>query len=383
MLLQTTGNIVDAAARLSAATLVPAAPAIDATASFPRANLDALSKEGLLGLIVPTEFGGLDASSKVVAGAVIEIAAGCASTAMILVMHCCGIIAIRDHMKGPARADILTKAASGQHLSTLAFSERGTGANFGATFTVSEQDGSGFKLNGEKCFVTSGGQADSYVLTARAPGAKEVTASTIYVVSKNNEGIAFHGSWAGVGLRGNCSVGMKLSDCTVDGAAVLGTEGEGLTLAMSTVLPLFLLGSASVYHGIARATFEACCNHVKSRTHSHNSDSLSNIPHVRRSVAQMKVKLDSSRAMLERAAEARDSGAVDAALLLMEAKFKATETANEIATEAMHVCGGIAYTGSLPIERHMRDALAGTVMAPTSDMLLDLIGNALLTTPVK
>ncbi len=87
--------------------------------------------------------------------------------------------------------------------------------------------------------------------------------------------------------------------------------------------------------------------------------------------------------MLERAAEARDSGAADAALLLMEAKFKATEAANEIATESMHVCGGIAYTGSLPIERHMRDALAGTVMAPTSDMLLDLIGNALLTTPVK
>lgn len=281
-------------------------------------------------------------------------------------------------MKGPGRAEILTKAASGRHLSTLAFSERGTGANFGATFTMSEQEGPGYKLNGEKCFVTSGGQADSYVVSARAPGATEVTASTIYVISKDNAGIAFHGTWDGVGLRGNSSVGMKLSDCTVDGAAALSPPGEGLTLAMSTVLPLFLLGSASVYHGIAVAAFEACCKHIKSRTYTHNSEALSNLPHVRRSIAQMKVKLDSSRAMLERAAEARDAGAADAALQLMEAKFKATETANEIAKEAMHVCGGIAYTGSLPIERHMRDALAGTVMAPTSDMLLDLIGSAIL-----
>ena len=378
MLLEATGTIVDIAARLSAGTLSATAASVDATASFPRANLDALGKEGLLGLIVPTEFGGLNACSKDVAGSIIEIAAGCASTGMILVMHCCGIIAIRDHMKGPARAEILAKASSGQHLSTLAFSERGTGANFGATFTMSEPVADGYKLNGEKCFVTSGGHADSYVLTARAPGAKEVTTSTIYVVSKNNEGIAFHGAWNGVGLRGNSSVGMKLSNCTVDGAAVLGTPGEGLSLAMSTVLPLFLLGSASVYHGIARATFDACCNHVKSRTHTHNSESLSNIPNVRRAIAQMKIKLDSSRAMIERAAEALDSSAEDAALQLMEAKFKATETANEIAKEAMHICGGIAYTGALPIERHMRDALAGTVMAPTSDMLLDLIANALL-----
>ena len=382
MQLQTTQCAIESAVKLAAGQLSSAAKQVDDNAVFPKANIEALAQEGLLGLVVPAEFGGLAANSKTIASTVAAVASGCASTGMILVMHCCGIEAVSKHMSGARRAEILSRAAKGVHLSSLAFSERGTGANFGATFSKSNKEQKGYSINGEKVFVTSGGHADSYVISARSPGKDEVTTTSLYLIERGADGASFEGEWLGVGLRGNSSIALKLNNCIVPPDALLGEHEQGLSYAMGTVLPLFLLATASVYHGIAQAAFSSCVNHVKARTHAHNSEALSNIAQIRRVVGEMKVKLDSSQALIDRAAAARDNQAAEAPLLLMEAKQMSTEIANEITKQAMHLCGGIAYTGALPLERHMRDALAGDIMAPTSDMLLDMIGRCALGLPL-
>ncbi len=352
----------------------------DKNGTFPRANLELLAKEGLMGLLIPHQYGGKSASAETFRATAQSIAAGCASTGMIFVMHCTAVETISKHHKN--KEALLKQAASGAHLSTLACSERGTGANFYASNSISDNKAGGYSLNGDKCFVTSGSHADSYVVSTRAPGAEDCITTSLYVVEKDRPGLSFNGQWSGLGLRGNSSIAMKLENCEVSADALLGEAGAGLGIEMSSILPRFLLGSASVYNGIAQAAFESSVSHVKSRAHTHTNESIAMLPVLRNKVAQMKVMLDASVALCREAAKAFDEEEADLLVKLLEAKQHACRIAVEVSSLAMEVCGGIAYSSALSIERHLRDARAGIVMAPTHDMALDLIGRAALGLPL-
>lgn len=352
----------------------------DKDASFPSSNLKHLADAGLMGLLIPKEFGGRQASAEEFRSVVQAVAAGCASTGMIYVMHCTAVETISKHHTNQEAS--LKNASEGKHLSTLACSERGTGANFYASYSKSANSKNGFTLNGDKCFVTSGNHADSYVVSTMAPGSDDCINTSLYVVEKGTAGLSFNGEWKGLGLRGNSSIAMKLENCSVSEYALLGKAGSGLEIEMGTILPRFLLGSASVNNGIAQAALNDTINHVKGRVHSHTNESIATLPVLRNKIAQMKIMLDASVALAKDAAKAFDNQSPDLLVKLLEAKQIACKTAVEVANLAMEVCGGIAYSSALPIERRLRDSRAGIVMAPTNDMLLDLVGRAVLGLPL-
>lgn len=360
--------------------LTASAGQTDKEARFPAQNLKVLADAGLLGLLIPTNYGGCQADAETFRRLTQAIGAGCASTGMIFVMHCTAVETIAKYHK--TKDKLLEQAAEGKHLSTLACSERGTGANFYASSSTSQKSDANFVLNGDKCFVTSGGHADSYVVSTRAPGSDDCINTSIYVVERESSGLSFHGDWQGLGLRGNSSISLKLTDCAVPEENLLGEAGAGLQIEMSSILPRFLLGSASVYNGITEAAFNATINHVKSRVHAHTSESISMLPVLRNKIAQMKVAFDSSAALTKTAAEKFESREADALIVLLEAKQLACASSVQVANMAMDACGGIAYSSALSIERHLRDARAGVVMAPTNDMALDLIGRAALGLPL-
>jgi len=237
-------------------------------------------------------------------------------------------------------------------------------------------------LAGEKSFVTSGGHADSYVVATRSIESANVLQTTLYLVPKNSTGLSFEGTWNGLGLRGNSSTNMKLASCTVPDDHVLGKQGQGLELEMSSILPRFLLGTAAVYTGIAVAALEQTVEHLKSRILNQAGKSLSAFPVLRRSLAEMKVSVDASRSLMFSAAAAWDQSGTPDLVSLLGAKYLACETSANVTRQAMQLCGGIAYSGALPVERHMRDGLAGSIMAPSKDMLLDLIGRAAVDMPL-
>ncbi|MBX9688404.1 MAG: acyl-CoA/acyl-ACP dehydrogenase [Candidatus Obscuribacterales bacterium] len=360
--------------------LTEQAAQVDSKSAFPVESLNALAKNGLLGLLVPRQFGGMEASAPEFVRVVSGIAGACASSGMIFVMHCCGIDVINQLMKSSRKEEILRAAANGKHLSTLACSERSTGTHFYASYSKSKETESGFTLDADKCFVTSAGFADSYIVLTQAAASDSPIVTSLYFVPKGIAGQEFNGSWQGLGLRGNSSAEMKLQSCGLPFDYLLGESGNGLSLAMGKILPRFLLGTSAVYTGIARAAYEACCQHVKNRSYQHTGENLAQLATIRRSVAEMKVSLDALETFLQHAALKFDQVPPDPALLILlfEVKQLACKTALSIAEQAMQICGGIAYSGSLSIERHLRDALAGPVMAPTSDVLLDLIGKSAL-----
>jgi alkylation response protein AidB-like acyl-CoA dehydrogenase len=340
----------------------------DASGKFPQENIKTLGDSGLLGMFVPKQHGGMEANSAEFARAAQKVGGACASTGMIFVMHNCAIYMMNKHWSDAA--EILTAAAKGKHLSTLACSERGTGANFYASFSTSVQEGDKVVLDAQKCFVTSGRHADSYIVSAQAVGSSDAVNTSLYVIMKDDAGLNFD------------SVSMNLSKCRIADNRVLGKQGQGLELEMTGILPLFLLGSSAVYNGIAEAALNATTTHLKGRVHKHTGDALVMLPVLRGKVASMKIAVDASVALQSAAAEALDRGDTGALIMLLEAKQLACRTAVEVSTLAMECCGGIAFSGVLSVDRHFRDAQAGVVMAPSNDILLDLVGRAALDLPL-
>ncbi len=360
--------------------LAAKADSVDRNAAFPSDSVRLLGDGQLLGLVVPARFGGLEADAETFARIVQSVAEACASTGMIFVMHCCAMETLARHHFDAG--DVLQAAAKGDHLSTLACSEQGTGANFYASFAQSTESADGYFLSGDKCFVTSGGHADSYVVSTQAVGSEDAVNTALYWVRKDTPGLLFNGTWSGLGLRGNNSIRMNLDNCKVPKSSLIGTQGQGLEIEMGTILPRFLLGSAAVYNGIARAALKSLIEHAKSRIHAHTGEALSAFPVLRSNIGQMKIEVESSLAFTASAARSMNEGSETALVELLSAKQLACSTAVSATTRAMECAGGIAFAGALPIERHFRDAQAGVVMAPTNAMLLDLVGRAALGMPL-
>jgi alkylation response protein AidB-like acyl-CoA dehydrogenase len=361
--------------------IAPAAGDNDETGKWPETSLQPLRGAGMLGLTVPTEVGGLGLGPSDFVAAAEEIAAACASTAMIYVMHVCSTEMIKQSGL-PERDSILSEIASGKHLSTLAFSERGSRSHFWAPVSRAVENNGAHVLNCEKSWVTSAGYADSYVVSTLSTNAASPTDSTLYYVEKGAPGLTVAGPWNGLGLRANASAPMKLENCHVSPAARLTKDGGGFEAMLQVVLPWFQLGSSAVANGISRSALEGAAHHLGAARLEHLGETLSSLPTLRARLAKARIALDASRSLTADTARSIENPDDGTMLKVLEAKACACETALDVTDAAMRMCGGAAFSRHLPIERNFRDARAGAVMAPTTDVLYDFIGKALLNIPL-
>ena len=190
----------------------------DAEGQWPETSMKTLAESGLLGLTLTTEAGGGGAGMRSFAEVTENIAAHCASTAMIYLMHVCGAQTIAAS-PSPHRADLVQKMAAGKAVATLAFSEKGSRSHFWAPVSQATENRRGVILNCDKSFVTSAGHADYYVVSSLAIDAKGPVDSTLYLVEKKSSGVEWSGAWNGIGLRGNASGPMSIRNCHVDAEA--------------------------------------------------------------------------------------------------------------------------------------------------------------------
>jgi alkylation response protein AidB-like acyl-CoA dehydrogenase len=348
---------------------------VDAMRAFPEDGLRALAACGAYGLLVPTEHGGAGGSLQNLADACEAVGAACASTGMTFLMHSVAAATIAAG-GGERAADYLGAMAAGELLGTLAFSERGTGAHFYAPELRASRANGTVRVSGRKSFVTSGGHAGLYLVLVQA----ESEGLDLYAVERSTAGIAFDGDWDGLGMAGNASIAMEL-DVTLPLEAAIGDRGRGGDLVFGVVAPTFLVGLAGVNVGIARAASEAATSHA-ARPRYGDGSSLAEIQVIQHALADMDLRVRASRLLVDEAARLGDSGDEGALVPIMESKIVATEAAADVTQRALEVCGGQGYTPALPIERHLRDARAGAVMAPTNAVLRSWIGKALAGLPV-
>jgi len=369
-------RIVGHAAAIAEKELAPRAAAVDRDAAFPQESIAALGAAGLLGLNVPQAHGGLGEGVTTAAAVIDELTQRCPSTAMVYLMHLCGIAC---YAAAPDKtAALLREAAAGRHLSTLAFSETGSRSHFWAPVSRATSNGNGaVTISAQKSFVTSAGYADGYVVSTLASGAARPAESTIYLVLRDDGGVSVAGLWRGLGLRGNASAPMKLEAVPVPADRALTAEGKGLDMMLGVVLPLFQVGTAAVGVGIAEAAVQATIAHVTQARFEESNTSLRDLPTLRAQIAKMRLETDRARAHLAAVLESLESPGSTTQLMVLEAKASGTEAAAAVTELAMRTCGGSAFAGAHAIERFFRDARAPLVMAPTNDAAYEFIGRAL------
>jgi alkylation response protein AidB-like acyl-CoA dehydrogenase len=366
--------VVDRAREVAERVIGPNAERVDAEAAFPRESIDALGKEGLLGLTIPTELGGMGQGMRVACAVLDEVAQRCASTAMIYLMHLCGIAC---YASAPTKTErYLRAAAKGDHLSTLAWSERGSRSHFWAPVSQAVQANGKVTVSAEKSFVTAAGQANGYVVSTQRPNASQPTESTLYLVTRDDPGLSVAGAWTGLGMRGNASAPMALKDVALGEDRALSEPGKGFDMMLG-ILPVFQLGNAAVSVGIAEAAVGATQRHLTTARIDYLDAPLASLPELRARLAQMRIQTDRARAHLVGVIDATENPGPTTLLLVLESKASASEAALQVVETAMRACGGAAFGKRLSVERHMRDAHAAGVMAPTTDHLNDFIGRAL------
>jgi len=355
-----------------------------------------------MGLLMPKEQGGPGEGILTYAMVLEELAQGCASTAMVYCMHMSTLPMIAALVKDDQVEAFVKPIVEGRWIGALAMSEPGSGNRLWHMDSYAQRNGAGYVIDSFKSFCTSCGQADFYVVPVRADSTVAPTELSLFLIDGKDPNILPIGKWDGMGLRGNCSMPIHFKGCHVSDLARLGSPTCGFSMLFAYSLPIYQVGLATCYLGIAQAAYDAAVEHVKKRVHSDTKMPLSQVETVQRYIAEMKMRVDEARCMVYRVAQMSDNAMVlfnelhSADLLdeivrenpddpyfieLAQLKFAVNEIAVEVASKAFQVCGGTAYKRGHPVERHVRDARAGSVMAPSDDSLKLIVGRQILGIP--
>ncbi|MGV9342683.1 acyl-CoA dehydrogenase family protein [Streptomyces sp. NPDC003688] len=357
--------------------IAPLADEIDRAGRFPGEGIRALGEAGLLGLISSRESGGAGSGMREAAQVIERLAGACGSTAMVLLMHYAAVTVLDRYASEEVRREI----AAGNHLSSLAFSERGSRSHFWAPVGTATPEGADtVLLDAQKSWITSAGEADSYVWSSKPLEAEGVM--SLWLVPSDSAGLDVRGPYDGFGLRGNASSPVSAKSVSVPRTALLGTDGEGLGTALEVVLPYFLVLSAAFSLGVTEALLNLTATHLRETRLVHLDQTLAEQPIARNQYAALRLRADALRAMLEATLTAVENGSPEATLRVLQIKALAAETAAEVADGTMRLCGGAAFRRETGVERRFRDALAARVMAPTTEALHDFCGRAELGLPL-
>ena len=364
--------MMDSLARIISEVIEPQALAVDRDGTFPRAAMEALGREGLLGLINAKDVGGSGQGLRAASWVIEQVGSACGSTGMVLCMHYCAAAVIEQHGPLALRQEI----AAGRHVTTLALSEAGSRSHFWAPLStaVAVPGSESVRLDADKSWATSAGQADSYVWSSKPLSAQGM--STLWLVPARTDGLAYPKPFDGLGLRGNSSSPIEARNVVLPRSAMLGKDGGGFDIMMGIALPYFQVLSASCYLGIMDAAAKKAAAHVVKTRLAHLGQPLAELATIRAYLARMRLKTDMVRGLLRDTLDAIEEGREEAQLRVLEVKAAAGEMATEVTELAMRVCGGAAFRKDVGLERHFRDARAATVMSPTTDLLYDFIGRA-------
>jgi alkylation response protein AidB-like acyl-CoA dehydrogenase len=388
------------ATKLAREVLAPNAERTDRDAVFPMENLRRLGAEGLLALPLPKEMGGKGETILTTAIVTEELAQGCASTAMCFHMHMSTIPLMAALIEGEEQIErLLGPVVRGEAFGSFAMSEPGSGNRLWHTDSYAQRQGDDYVIDCFKSFATSAGQADYYVVPTRPSQDSGPNDLSLFMLDGKDPCIKPVGVWDGMGLRGNSSTPVKFDRCIAPEWRRLGGENAGFSMLFAYSLPIYQVGLAACYVGIAQSAYDTAVEHVKKRIHTDTNLALARLETVQRYVAEMRVRIDLVRGMVHRVAQMSDNALVlfdelhQAGLLdeiirenpddpffveIAQVKAAAAEMAVDVAHKALQVCGGTAYKRGHPAERAYRDARAGSVMAPSDDTLKLIVGRQVL-----
>ncbi|WP_424683821.1 acyl-CoA dehydrogenase family protein [Frateuria sp. YIM B11624] len=350
--------------------IAPVAAELDAKGEFPLANIQEMGQLGLMGIEVPTEYGGAGMDPIAYVLAMIEIAAADAATSTIMSVNnslfCNGIL---KHGTEEQKQTYVRAIASGEAIGAYALTEPQSGSDASAMHTRATKNADGdWVINGKKSWITSGPVARYIVLfaiTTPGIGAKGVSA---FIIDTKRQGFHAGKTEPKLGIRASATCEIEFNDYVCPKENMLGQEGKGFAIAMG-VLDAGRIGIASQAVGIARAAYEATLQW--SRDRKAFGAPIGTFQMTQSKIADMKCKLDAATLLTLRAAwakgEAERTGGrfgTEAAI----AKLTASEAAMWISHQAVQIHGGMGYSKEMPLERYFRDAKITEIYEGTSEI---------------
>lgn len=364
--------------------LAPRADEVDKSGKWPEKQIRALQKTGLGGLVIPTRLGGHGQGLLGVAKICEILGSHCASTSMCFGMHLVASAVLTAKATPKHEEKFLIPIAQGKHLTTLSLSEPGSGSNFyipeAKLFKKKNGD---FILNGTKSFVTNGSHADSYVVSAVIPDPNtHIGHFSCVVVPDQTDGIEWKKPWEGIGMKGNSSRTVEITDLDLPAENLLGGQGDQIWYVFEVVSPYFITAMAGTYLGIASAALQEAVEHLQHRFHTNSGTSLAEHSVLQHQLGALWARVESSRQLIYSAAAKGDAGKEGALLSILSAKAEVSDCVVNVVNEVMTLMGGTAYAHEGKLSRHLRDARASHVMAPTTHQLRTWTGRALLNLPL-
>jgi alkylation response protein AidB-like acyl-CoA dehydrogenase len=366
--------IRDMAREFAQAELAPHAGQWDEEGWIPDEVVAKLGELGLLGMVVPEEFGGSFSDYIAYALAMEEIAAGCASTATLMSVHnsvgCGPILAWGTPEQ---KSTWLPDMAAGRKIGCFCLTEPQAGSEANNLKTRAVLKDGKWVLNGSKQFITNGKRAAvAIVFAATDPdlGKKGLSA---FIVPTDTPGFNDQKLEHKLGIRASDTCAIVLEDCAIPEANLLGPRGKGLAIALSN-LEGGRIGIASQALGIARAAFEAALAYARERTQF--GKKLIEHPSIANYLADMHTRINAARMLIHHAARMRSEG-IACLSEASQAKLYASELAEWVCSKAIQIHGGYGYLADYPVERHYRDARITQIYEGTSEIQRLLIARNL------
>jgi butyryl-CoA dehydrogenase len=348
---ETRREIIDGVRRFVAREVIPHAAALERADHFPTDIVAQMRELGLFGVTIPETYGGLGLDLLTYIGIIEELAYGWMTLTGIINTHTMAATLVMHHGSDEQKQRLLPSMATGEHRGALSLSEPDAGSDTKNISCRAVKDGDEYVVTGTKAWVTNGERAAVVALAART----EEGISTFIVEKEPGarfEGITVSRHVGKLGYRGIETVEMAYTDHRIPAANLIGVPGRGLPQILG-VLELGRINIASRAVGVARAAFDASVEYAQLRRTF--GKPIAEHQAIQLKIADMATKLEAARLLTRNAAERKMQGLrcdVEAGM----AKLFASETAFELASDAMRIHGGIGYTTDLPVERYYRDA---------------------------
>jgi alkylation response protein AidB-like acyl-CoA dehydrogenase len=347
----------------------------DESQHFPVEVFKKAGELGLMGVLVPEEYGGSGMGYFEYINVIIEIASVCGSIGLSVAAHnslCTGHIMNFGNEEQKKR--YLPKLASAEWLGAWGLTEPNTGSDAGNMKCVAEKDGDEWVLNGTKCWITHGKSGDVAVVIARTGEPRTSRNCTAFIVERGTPGFAAGKKENKLGMRASETTEMIFDNCRIPDSQRLGEVGDGFVQAMK-VLDGGRISIAALSIGIARGAFDAALQYSKEREQF--GKPISTFQGIAFKLADMATQIEAARLLTEQAADLKNRGEKvtrESAI----AKYYASEVAVKVSTEAVQIFGGYGYTKDFPVEKFYRDSKLCTIGEGTSEIQKLVISREIL-----
>jgi len=353
---------------LAQGVVQPMAAEVDRDHRFPDEAINAAAEAGLMGVLIPREYGGAGLDALAFEICIEELAQACASTAVIVDVHTSvGTEPILLFGSEEQKKHWLPRLASGEMLGAFALTEPASGSDAASLKTTARRNGNGYVLNGAKVFITNIGRAAMYVVFARTGPEEKAAGVSAFLVPADAAGLRVGQIFQKMGLHGSPTGELVLEDVSVPVANRLGAEGQGFTVAMRA-LDSGRIGISGQALGIAQAAFDEARDLMRERGHEQGDDFA---------LADMATRVASARLLAYQAAWLCSHGQPFTRQASM-AKLHCTDTAMQVTLDALQIAGDEGARAGSPFERHMRDAKALQIYEGSNQVQRIVIARELL-----